>query len=104
MIDRTTVFAGDVAYNGMHAYLADGRTTEWLAALDRLATDLDDDAVLYVGHGEPGGKELLRAQREYVETFLDAVSRGGRSRSRSTTRRGDGDGWASSSPMTDCSS
>ena len=31
MIDRTTVFAGDVAYNGMHAYLADGRTKEWLA-------------------------------------------------------------------------
>ncbi len=68
------VFAGDVAYNGMHAYLADGRTKEWLAALDRLATELDDDAVLYVGHGEPGGKELLRAQREYVETFLGAVS------------------------------
>ncbi len=77
MIDRTTVFAGDVAYNGMHAYLADGHTTEWLAALDRLATELDDDAVLYVGHGEPGGKELLRAQRAYVETFLGCRHRGG---------------------------
>ena len=90
MIDRTTVFAGDVAYNGMHAYLADGRTKEWLAALDRLATDLDDDAVLYVGHGEPGGKELLRAQRQYVETFLGCGQRGRRSRSCSPTRHGDG--------------
>jgi glyoxylase-like metal-dependent hydrolase (beta-lactamase superfamily II) len=74
MIDRTTIFAGDVAYNGMHAYLADGRANEWLAVLDRLETELDEDAVLYVGHGEPGGKELLRAQREYVETFLDAIT------------------------------
>jgi glyoxylase-like metal-dependent hydrolase (beta-lactamase superfamily II) len=74
VIDRTTVFAGDIAYNGMHAFLADGRANEWLAVLDRLENDLDDDAVLYVGHGEPGGKELLRTQREYVTTFLNAIS------------------------------
>jgi glyoxylase-like metal-dependent hydrolase (beta-lactamase superfamily II) len=74
ILHRTAVFAGDVAYNGMHSYLADGRASEWLAALDGLESDLDDDAVLYVGHGEPGGKELLGAQREYVETFVDAVA------------------------------
>lgn len=74
MLSRTEVFVGDVAYNGMHAYLADGRAGEWLAVLDRLETELDADAVLYVGHGEPGGRELLGAQREYVNTFLDAVT------------------------------
>jgi glyoxylase-like metal-dependent hydrolase (beta-lactamase superfamily II) len=73
-VDRRTVFAGDVAYNGMHAYLADGRANEWLAVLDRLEIELDEDTVLYVGHGEPGGKELLRVQREYVETFLAATT------------------------------
>ena len=35
-LDPTTIFAGDVAYNGMHSYLADGRWREWLATLDRL--------------------------------------------------------------------
>jgi glyoxylase-like metal-dependent hydrolase (beta-lactamase superfamily II) len=74
VLDGTTVFAGDVAYNGMHAFLADGRATEWLAVLDGLDNDLDDDVRLYVGHGEPGGKQLLRAQRDYVEAFVAAVT------------------------------
>jgi glyoxylase-like metal-dependent hydrolase (beta-lactamase superfamily II) len=74
VLDGTTVFAGDVAYSGMHAFLADGRATEWLAVLDGLDNDLDDDVRLYVGHGEPGGKQLLRAQRDYVEAFVAAVT------------------------------
>ncbi len=71
----TTVFAGDVAYNGMHAYLADGRWTEWLALLDRLEAELPSDATLHVGHGPAGGVEMLGRQRAYVETFVGAVSR-----------------------------
>jgi glyoxylase-like metal-dependent hydrolase (beta-lactamase superfamily II) len=74
MLDRKTLFAGDVAYNGMHAYLADGRAKEWLALLDLLVTELEGDAVLFVGHGEPGGVELLRRQQTYVETFIAAVT------------------------------
>jgi glyoxylase-like metal-dependent hydrolase (beta-lactamase superfamily II) len=74
MLDRTTVFSGDVVYNGMHAYLADGRAAEWLAVLDRLETDLDENAVLCVGHGELGSKALLKTQRDYIEAFLAAVS------------------------------
>ena len=71
--DENTIFAGDVAYNGMHAYLADGRWRDWLVTLDRLEEDLTDDITLYVGHGPPGGKDLLAAQRRYIETFVDAV-------------------------------
>jgi len=26
-----------------------------------------------VGHGSPGGKDLLAAQRRYIEMFVDAV-------------------------------
>jgi glyoxylase-like metal-dependent hydrolase (beta-lactamase superfamily II) len=74
VLDGTTVFAGDVAYNGMHAFLADGRATEWLAVLDGLDNALDEDVTLCVGHGEPGGKQLLRAQRDYVEAFVAAVT------------------------------
>jgi glyoxylase-like metal-dependent hydrolase (beta-lactamase superfamily II) len=73
LLDARTIFAGDVAYNGMHIYLADGHWRDWLATLDRLDAELPDDATLYVGHGPPGGKDLLAAQRRYIDTFVDAV-------------------------------
>lgn len=74
LLGDDTVFAGDVVYNGMHAYLADGRWIEWLAALDRLGDDLAPDATLYVGHGLPTGLDALGTQRRYVEAFVDAVT------------------------------
>ena len=73
-LDRGTVFAGDVAYNGMHAFLADTHWEEWLATLTRLDRDLPTDVTLYVGHGPAGGKELLAGQRTYIDTFLEAVT------------------------------
>lgn len=71
----STVFAGDVAYHGMHAYLADGRWRDWLTLLDRLERELPEDATLHVGHGPAGGLELLAEQRRYVETFAAAIER-----------------------------
>ena len=73
-LDAGTVFAGDVVYNGMHAYLADGHWEGWLATLSRLEHELPDDVTLYVGHGPPGGKALLSIQRRYIETFVAAVT------------------------------
>jgi glyoxylase-like metal-dependent hydrolase (beta-lactamase superfamily II) len=52
-LDARTVFAGDVAYNGMHAYLADGHWRDWLATLDRLEADLPDDLTLSWGTVRP---------------------------------------------------
>jgi glyoxylase-like metal-dependent hydrolase (beta-lactamase superfamily II) len=69
------VFCGDVVYHGMHAYLADGRYGEWIELLDALGASLPDDVTLYVGHGEPGSKDLLVHQRRDVEAFVDAVGR-----------------------------
>lgn len=74
-LDDTTVFAGDVAYHGMHAYLADGRWRDWLVMLDRLASELPAATTLHVGHGPSGGLELLTEQRRYVETFAGALER-----------------------------
>jgi glyoxylase-like metal-dependent hydrolase (beta-lactamase superfamily II) len=74
-LDPGTVFAADVAYNGMHAFLADGHWEEWLATLTRLDRDLPTDVTLYVGHGPAGGKELLAGQRRYIDAFLEAVTR-----------------------------
>jgi glyoxylase-like metal-dependent hydrolase (beta-lactamase superfamily II) len=71
----STVFAGDVAYNQMHAYLADGHWQDWLTVLGRLEQELPADVSLYVGHGDPAGKDLLSRQRTYLETFLDTLDR-----------------------------
>lgn len=73
-LDERTVFAGDLAYNQMHAYLFDAHYATWLTALTALEAQLPDDVTLYLGHGEPAGKPVLAAQRHYIETFLAAVS------------------------------
>jgi glyoxylase-like metal-dependent hydrolase (beta-lactamase superfamily II) len=74
-LGESIVFAGDVVYNGMHAYLADGHWEHWLTILDRLEHDLAGDVTLHIGHGDSAGKELLARQRRYVETFADALAR-----------------------------
>ena len=74
-LDDATVFAGDLAYNDTHAYLADGQWRHWLETLERLEHELRAAATLYVGHGPPGDRELLARQRRYVNTFVDAVRR-----------------------------
>jgi glyoxylase-like metal-dependent hydrolase (beta-lactamase superfamily II) len=38
-------FVGDLAFNGTHAYLADGHTDEWLEAIDRA-----EEALARSGH------------------------------------------------------
>ncbi|MER5261895.1 MBL fold metallo-hydrolase [Actinosynnema sp. NPDC002837] len=72
-LDDVTLFTGDVVYNDMHAFLADGHHGSWIEQLDELHRTLPDDVVLHVGHGAPGGKELFVEQRRYVEAFVDAV-------------------------------
>ncbi len=69
------VFVGDLVYSGMHAYLADGFASEWLACLDRLERELPADAVLYPGHGGEGGLALIHEQRRYVQAFVASVER-----------------------------
>lgn len=73
-LDERTVFAGDVAYNQMHAYLFDAHYRGWLASLSALEDQLADDVTLYLGHGDPAAKQVLGAQRRYIETFLTAVT------------------------------
>ena len=66
-------FIGDLAYSGVHAYNADGHSAAWLAALDRAAGRLAGVDLLSPGHGEPGGRELLAAQRRYQLMLREAV-------------------------------
>jgi glyoxylase-like metal-dependent hydrolase (beta-lactamase superfamily II) len=67
-------FVGDLVFNGTHSYMTDGHTGAWLRALDRLQNELSD-AVLYPGHGEPGGAELIEQQRRYLKLYRDTVER-----------------------------
>jgi glyoxylase-like metal-dependent hydrolase (beta-lactamase superfamily II) len=71
--ERQTVFLGDQVYDHKHSYLADGFYEEWLAHLERLRQELPAEATLYIGHGGPVTTAHLDWQREYVETFVDAV-------------------------------
>jgi glyoxylase-like metal-dependent hydrolase (beta-lactamase superfamily II) len=74
-VGESTVFAGDVVYNGMHAYLADSHWEHWLSILARLERELTGEVTLHIGHGDSAGKELLARQRSYIETFVDALTR-----------------------------
>jgi glyoxylase-like metal-dependent hydrolase (beta-lactamase superfamily II) len=75
--DRVTAaFCGDVAYNHMHSYLADGHHEAWLANIARLRELLGEDTIMYVGHGEPGpAGPLLAWQEGYIRTFTEALRR-----------------------------
>ncbi|MEN3359579.1 MAG: hypothetical protein V7637_3561 [Mycobacteriales bacterium] len=71
---RRLAFIGDLAFAGVHSYTADGHTTGWLAALDRVEAELAG-VRLYPGHGLPGGAELLDDQRRYLLMYREAVRR-----------------------------
>jgi glyoxylase-like metal-dependent hydrolase (beta-lactamase superfamily II) len=72
--DEKVVFLGDQIYDHKHCYLADGFYAEWLANIEKLRGRFPDDAVFYLGHGGPVGRDMWDWQRRYIETFLDAVA------------------------------
>jgi glyoxylase-like metal-dependent hydrolase (beta-lactamase superfamily II) len=72
--DTKTVFLGDQIYDHKHCYLADGFYVEWLTNIEKLRVLFPDDAVFYLGHGGPVGRDMWDWQRGYIELFLDAVS------------------------------
>jgi glyoxylase-like metal-dependent hydrolase (beta-lactamase superfamily II) len=78
--DGEVAFVGDLAFNGTHAYLADGHTDAWLRAIDRAEEALAGVHTLYVGHGAAGVPALLADQRRYLLMAREAIGRvaGGR--------------------------
>src|SRR5215472_14550745 len=68
-------FTGDLAFNGMHPYTADGHSARWLAALDVLDGELADVGALYPGHGIPAGPGVLAEQRRYLLCYREVVRR-----------------------------
>jgi glyoxylase-like metal-dependent hydrolase (beta-lactamase superfamily II) len=70
-----TAFVGDLAFNGTHAYLADGHTGAWLKAIDRAGEALAGVHTLYVGHGAPAAPAVLAEQRRYLLMAREAIAR-----------------------------
>jgi glyoxylase-like metal-dependent hydrolase (beta-lactamase superfamily II) len=73
--DGDTAFVGDLAFNGTHAYLADGHTDAWLDAIDRAEEALAGVRTLYVGHGPPTVPAALADQRRYLLMAREAIAR-----------------------------
>jgi glyoxylase-like metal-dependent hydrolase (beta-lactamase superfamily II) len=72
--DEKIVFLGDQIYDRRHCFLADGFYVEWLANIETLRARFPRDAVYYIGHGGPVGREMWEWQRRYIELFVDGVS------------------------------
>lgn len=66
-------FVGDLVYNQVHPWLAEGRSAQWLAQLDRLAKDIPVDWTVYPGHGASGSVAVIDAQRQYITGFRAAI-------------------------------
>jgi glyoxylase-like metal-dependent hydrolase (beta-lactamase superfamily II) len=73
--DGDTAFVGDLAFNGTHAYLADGNTDAWLRAIERAEEALADVHTLYVGHGAPTDAAAFPEQRRYLLMVREAIGR-----------------------------
>ncbi len=71
---QRAAFIGDLAFDGVHSYTADGHTGQWLDALDRLTDELSG-VRLYPGHGRPRDLTLLAEQRRYLLMYREAVRR-----------------------------
>ncbi|WP_376093774.1 MBL fold metallo-hydrolase [Roseomonas sp. CCTCC AB2023176] len=63
------LYVGDLVLHRMHGLFVEEATTEWLAALDRLAVLFSGPRVVHPGHGASGPTaELLGGQRDYIVT------------------------------------
>lgn len=62
-----SLFAGDLVYNNTHMWLADQEPQGWIAALQQMQKL--PVKKIYAGHGEPGGKDQLKKNLDYLTFF-----------------------------------
>ncbi len=77
--DDSTVFAGDLVFNKCYPYLGDGS----IGGLKNILTKMESMPVRTVvpGHGDVGGRESIKAMRDYVddmEAIVKKLKREGR--------------------------
>jgi hypothetical protein len=71
--ERPAAFIGDLTYDLMHPYVADGEAESWRKAIARFQAELPEDMLLFVGHGAPTAPALLQWQRAYLDTFETVI-------------------------------
>lgn len=72
--DHKLVHTGDLVFNNRHPFISkayNADATNWLKTLKEWS-DKDIEKVI-PGHGEPGGKELLAEQADYLAQLIMAV-------------------------------
>lgn len=62
------LIAGDLAYHGVHPWLAEGHYEGWLMDLEGVR-HLGEIETVIPGHGTPGGREILDQTANYIRTF-----------------------------------
>lgn len=71
---KRALFAGDLLFNGIHSYIADGHLLAWLANLDMLLRFSRDVELVFPGHGPAGSPtKLFAAQRDYLLAYAGHV-------------------------------
>jgi glyoxylase-like metal-dependent hydrolase (beta-lactamase superfamily II) len=71
--DRTA-FVGDLVFDGVHSYVADGHLLAWLANLTRVERLCEGVDIVFPGHGVAAGPgQLFAAQRTYLLTLAANV-------------------------------
>ncbi|MGI6344277.1 MAG: MBL fold metallo-hydrolase [Bacillota bacterium] len=69
--ERRLLFTGDLIFNGRVPWMGQADFQRWIDNLAELESwDLE---TVVPGHGPVGGKEILRAQREWLSTFVKEV-------------------------------
>lgn len=64
---------GDLAYNHVHAFLADGHYENWVVNIDNLKVALKDVSKFYPGHGDVGTIEMFDWQKQYIFHYVTSV-------------------------------
>ena len=71
---RQAVFVGDVVFGGVHSFMNDGHSLDWLSSLDVIEKELQGVGTLYTGHGNPGPPmDLVASQRRYLLHYRKTV-------------------------------
>ncbi len=71
------LLCADLLYNNAHAYLQERHLESWLGRLDELEAFVNERiTIIYPGHGDPGGAELIERTRQYLHDFSQAIALG----------------------------
>lgn len=70
-----SAIVSDLVYNRVHPWLAEGRSRQWLKALDAAKGRLGGVKTMYAGHGPAGDGGIIQQQASYITTVQELVER-----------------------------